>query len=109
MRFIPLAALSLVLALPLVAMPTTLGAQAAAGSTPITSQTPATPNGTDAGSPVATTPSTPMTKDEMKAQHKQQKSQEKAAKDSAKAAKAKEKALKAQNKATNAAEQTQPH
>ncbi len=90
------AALSLVLAIPASTV-----AQTPAASTPITSQTPATPNGTNTASPVAATPSTPMTKDELKAQRKQQKSREKAAKDSAKAAKAKDKALKGTRQSDN--------
>lgn len=105
MRQLPLAALSLIFALPVM-----LTAQTpAAAGTPVTSQTQVTPNGANATSPVAGTASTPMTKDELKAQRKQQKSQEKAAKDNAKAAKAQEKSLKAQNKATDAAQEAQPH
>jgi len=94
------------------ALPLAVSAQTPAGSVPVTSQTPVTPNGaTTTTTTTSTAPAAdaPLSKGELKSQRKQQKREEKSAKANAKAAKDNAKALKAQDKATDAVEKTQPH
>ena len=81
---------------------------------PVTNDTPATtarpmpPETTPVQGAGAAAPSTPMTKDQLKAQRKQQRSEEKAASSNAKAAKSSAKAKKQSDKALQDQEKATP-